>query len=117
MKPTRPCSHELRKGCAVADTRRSPCAIDLDVSCTFAVQVGVAQRSRRHGGCKAILRAATAQPSKKGQLLIGLGGLGQYGLALAIGSTALEYAPLEQINGVYERLKHGQVAGRAVIVP
>jgi propanol-preferring alcohol dehydrogenase len=30
---------------------------------------------------------------------------------------ALEYSPLDQINGVYERLKRGEVNGRAVITP
>jgi propanol-preferring alcohol dehydrogenase len=31
--------------------------------------------------------------------------------------TALEYAPLDRINDVYARLKHGEVIGRAVITP
>ena len=29
----------------------------------------------------------------------------------------LEFWPLDTINDVYERVKHGQVAGRAVITP
>ena len=29
----------------------------------------------------------------------------------------LEFWPLAKINDVYERVKHGQVAGRAVITP
>ena len=29
----------------------------------------------------------------------------------------LEFWPLSKINDVYERVKHGQVAGRAVITP
>jgi alcohol dehydrogenase, propanol-preferring len=29
----------------------------------------------------------------------------------------LEFWPLDKINEVYERVKHGQVAGRAVITP
>ena len=29
----------------------------------------------------------------------------------------LEFWPLDKINDVYERVKHGQVAGRAVITP
>ena len=32
-------------------------------------------------------------------------------------SIPLEFWPLAKINDVYERVKHGQVAGRAVITP
>jgi D-arabinose 1-dehydrogenase-like Zn-dependent alcohol dehydrogenase len=32
-------------------------------------------------------------------------------------SIPLEFEPLERINDVYQRLKNGQVEGRAVITP
>ena len=85
-----------------------------------------AGRSRRSGGPRRCTAQVIALKTVRPEVSVSVswwGNIREFREALALADSGrltplpLEFWPLDEIHAVYDRVKHGQVADRAVITP